>query len=526
MTRNDLPLRFPRLFFERLVAQCHAVLRGAGLMVLLSNPMVAAEESALEWLIGVNNHWNTAVGSVKPSAPVRKIIDAMKGGLFADPENAEAWQERVLGFIGHGLMAEQRVEMFFAPGIGLPVDQMTQEQFARITKLLEDLHGVPGEKILCFIGDENDQWELWTTECLYAYNYGGGLARVQKTDYGWNFPRMMFDGKRAHVEVLRYWDLALSNDTMQDIEEPRDVAIFADLVKLVLQRDIEPAATTTIYATAPKWTDRVLQIQNECRQALTARLVKVLQNDKPMLTTHAGFRCARWGTGFEETTRLLMPFLLHHDFECFISSRPTADMALFYGSHPASDSTVARTIKADRWPAVLTLQVQQITDDNAERIGLNLATRRFAGREGLYEEFVQTTGIPVAPDFDYWSYANPIGRYTAWFIDNQFYAMEIEPSSDTAENLEAVMADLTARYGEFSDQPGEWRKSRYIHEDADGGTMVMYEPSGSKRELKRIYHYSIQMRPLVNAKLATLKAAAEKQATEQKAAAAKKASQF
>lgn len=513
-------------FVQWLASSCHVVLRRVGMVLILSSPLQAADQAPMKWSIGIGGQWSTAVGLIQPAAPVRQIIDSMKGGLFADPEEAEAWQERVLGFIGRGLMADQRVTIFYAPGIGLPANQMTPEQFTRIKQLLEDLHGSPGEKILCFIGDENDQWELWTSECLYAYNHGGGLSRVQKTDYGWNYPRMMFDGEKAHVEVLRYWDLALSNNTMQDIADARDIAIFADIVKLVLQRDIEPAATTTIYATDPKWTDRVLQIQNECRQALTARLVKALQKDKTMLTSHAGFRCARWGTGYDETSRLLMPFLLHRDFQSFISSRPVSDIGLFYASHPASTNTVARTIKADLWPSVLTLQVQQITDQNAERVGLTLATRHFAGSEGAYEEFVQTTGIPLAPDFDYWSYATPVGRYTAWFIDDQFYAMEIEPSEETAGQLDAVMADLTARYGTFTDQPGEWKKSRYLHEDAEGGTLVMYEPSGGKRELKRIYHYSIRMRPMVNAKLAGLRSIAEKQAADRKAAAAKKASQF
>lgn len=526
MIRTFLVVRSSHFFVQRLAASGQAVLRGLAMMLIFSTPLPAADEAPVEWLIGIGNQWSTAVGRIKPAVPVRQIIDSMKGGLFADAEEAEAWQERVLGFIGRGLMAEQHGTVSFAPGIGLPADQMTPEQFTQIKQILEDLHGAPGEKILCFIADENDQWELWTTECLYAYNHGGGLSRVQKTDYGWNYPRMMFDGEKAHVEVLRYWDLALSNDTMQDIAEHRDVAIFADIVKLVLQRDIEPLATTTIYATDPKWTDRVLQIQNECRQALTARLVKALQKNKPMLTTHAGFRCARWGTGFDETSRLLMPFLLHRDFQSFISSRPVSDIGLFYESHPAITNTVARTIKADLWPAVLTLQAQQITGQNTERVGLSLATSQFAGSAGDYEEFVQTTGIPVAPDFDYWSYATPVGRYTAWFIDDQFYAMQIEPSGDTAGHLDDVMADLTARYGEFTDQPGERGKSRYLHEDAEGGTLVMYETSGGKRELKRIYHYSIRMRPMVNAKLAELQVVAQKQAADQRAAAAKKASQF
>jgi hypothetical protein len=54
----------------------------------------------------------------------------------------------------------------------------------------------------------------------------------------------------------------------------------------------------------------------------------------------------------------------------------------------------------------------------------------------------------------------------------------------------------------------------------------MYEPSGGTRELKRIYHYSLKLRPLVNAKLAAVSAEADKKAADEKAATAKKAAQF
>jgi hypothetical protein len=328
------------------------------------------------------------------------------------------------------------------------------------------------------------------------------------------------------LEVLRFWDLALSNDTAEDVKGPKGTEIFINPVKLFLERSIEPKATTTIFVTQAKRSDEILFIQNECRRFLTARIAKALQKDKAILTNHSGFRSAKWGGSFDETSRSLTPFLLHDHSESFISSRLTPDIAMFYGKHLVSTEAVAKTIKADLWPAILKLQVQQITENNAERIGISIATRPFTGRFDMLDEFIATTGIPVAPDFDYWSYATPIARYTAWFIDNQFYAMVIEPSTDTAKHTDAVLADLTNRYGEFIDCPGKFGKSHFIHEDADGGTLVMYEPSGGTRELKRIYHYSLKLRPLVNAKLAAVSAEADKKAADEKAATAKKAAQF
>ena len=485
-----------------------------------------SDARAVEWLAGFNKEWSTAVGQIKPERDALKIIEATKGGLFADPDDAAAWQERVLRLMREGLMTGRRPKVFLAPGIGLPANQMSAEQFAEVTKLLAELKGLPGEKVLAYINDEEEQFELWTTECIYANGYGGGMARVEKTNYGWSYASMMFDGDKKHLEVLRFWDLALSNDTMEEVKGPKGSEVIGQFVKLVLERTIAPKATTTVFAAKPRQTDRVLAIQNECRRFLSARIVRALQKNKTMLTKHTGFRCAKWGGSFADTSRLLMPFLLHDNDGSFIASRLTPDIALLYGNHPATTDAVAKTIKADLWPSVLQLQTQQITQDSAQQLGLQRATSHFAGQPNRLGEFIEITGIPVAPDFDYWSYTTPIGSYTAWFIDDQFYAVEIEPSEDTAKHIDAVMEDLTNRFGSFTDRPGKWGRSHLIHEDADGGTLVMYEPSGNKKNLKRIYHYSLKMRPMVNAKLAAMKADAQKKAADDKAAAAKKASQF
>jgi len=481
---------------------------------------------AVEWLVGFNKEWSTAVGEIKPERDALKVIDAAKGGLFAAPDDAAAWEERVLRLMRDGLMTGRSPKVYLAPGIGLPAKQMSAEQFAEVTKLLAQLKGLPGEKVLAYINETDDQFELWTTECIYANGYGGGMSRVEKTNYGWSYASMMFDGEKQHLEVLRFWDLALSNNTMEEVKGPKGSEVLGQFVKLFLERTIAPKATTTVFATKPHQTDRVLAIQNECRRFLSARIVKTLQKNKTMLTKHNGFRCAKWGGSFTDTSRLLMPFLSHDDGGSFIASRLTPDIALLYGNHLAATEAVGKTIKADRWPSVLQLQTQQVTQDAAEQLGLQRATGHFAGQANLLSEFFEITGIPVAPDFDYWSYTTPAGRYTAWFIDDQFYAVEIEPSEDAAKHMDAVMEDLTNRYGAFTDRPGKWGRSHLIHEDSDGGTLVMYEPSGTKKNLKRIYHYSLKMRPMVSAKMAAVKADAEKKAAQDKAAAAKKASQF
>jgi len=504
-------------------------LRQAVTMLVLSVALLnqsSLADQPTEWLVGFNKEWSTAVGQIKPSPEALKVIEASKSGLFADPDVADAWQERVLDFMKSGLMSGRSAKILLAPGIGLPANQMSAEQFGQVTKMLAELKGLPGEKILAFIADDDDQWELWTSECIYANNYGGGMSRIEKTSYGWSYPYMMFDGERKHLEVLRFWDLALSNDTAEDVKGPKGTEIFIHPVKLILERTIEPKATTTIFSTELKRTDKILLMQNECRRFLSARIARALQKDKSMLTNHSGFRFVKWGASFDDTAKSLTPFLLHDHSEPFISSRLTPDIAMIYGKHLASTEAVAKTIKADLWPSLFKLQAQQITENNAERIGISIATRPFTGRFDMLDEFMATTGIPVAPDFDYWSYATPIGRYTAWFIDNQFYAMVIEPSTDTAKHTEAVMADLTSRYGKFTDRPGKFGKSHFIHEDTDGGTLVMYEPRGAMRELKRIYHYSLKLRPMVNAKLAAVNAEADKKAAAEKAATAKKASQF
>jgi hypothetical protein len=123
---------------------------------------------------------------------------------------------------------------------------MNDGQFQEATKILADLKGLPGEKILAFVADVSEQWELWTTECIYANGYGGGMTRVEKTSYGWSFPDLMFDGEKKHLEVLRFWDLALSNDTAEAVKGPKGTEIIGSFVKLVLNRSIEPKATTTI----------------------------------------------------------------------------------------------------------------------------------------------------------------------------------------------------------------------------------------------------------------------------------------
>lgn len=506
----------------------HLLIAHAWIGLMLLGSCGARDGERVEWVIGFNQHGATAIGKIEPSARVMQVIEAAKRGAFADSEDAAAWQERVLGFMNDGLMTGRSSQVLFAPGIGLPANQMNAEQFTEVMKLLAQIKEIEEEKILAFVTSGDGEWELWTTEAIYAHGFGGGMSRVQKTSYGWNFPTLMFDGEKEHLEVLRFWDLALSNDTMQEMERPKEMgpAIGMQIVKLVIDRTIEPKAVTTLFATEPKRTDHVLFIQNECRRFMSSRVVRALQKDKPMLTNHSGFRCAKWGSNFNETCHLLMPFLLHDDEQPFVSSRPTPDVASLYSSHSVSTSSVAKTIDAALWPSVLELQVQQITQDPTTQFGIIQATRSFGGRAGLLEEFIQTTGIPVAPDFDYWSYATPLGRYTAWFIDDQFYGIEIEPSTDAAKHLEEVMADLNRRYGEFTDQPGPWGKSRYIHEDESGGTVVMYEPSGNKKELKRIYHYSLKMRPMVNAKLSMLKTEAARKLNEEKAATMKKASQF
>lgn len=495
-------------------------------VLMLGSIGVAQGGEPVEWLIGFDRDWSSAVGAIKPSDEIMKIIDAAKSGAFVEPEEATAWQERVLDFMGGGLMAG-RATILLAPGIGLPAQQMKAEQFTDASKMLDSFKTVPDEKLFAVVNvDDENVWEMWTSDAIYLHGYGGGLSRVQKTNYGWNYPSMMFDGEKEGLEVLRYWDLALSNDKMEDVERPKGLPPYFNIVKLVLDRSIEPKAITTIFATNHKHTDKMLLIQNQCRRMLTARISRALQKGKTMLADHSGFRCAKWGENYDETCRLLTPFLLHDSRENFTCSRLTPDIATFYSNHLASTKTVAKTIDAALWPSVLTLQSQQIAEDNAGRIGVSIGTHSFGGGARQLPEFMAITGIPVAPDFDFWSYANAAGRYTAWFIDGKFYAMEIEPSNDAAKHCDEVMADLTRRYGEFVDQPGKWGKSLYRHEDAEGGTIVRYEPSGGKREVKMIYHYSLKMRPMVIAKLAALADAADKKADEAKAATAKKASQF
>lgn len=494
-----------------------------GILATLS----ALRADAVDWLVGANQEWSTAVGQISPIPEALEIIEATKAGLFVEPDDAGVWQERVLGFMNRGLMSGRTGFVFLAPGIDFPAYQMSKQLFDHLAEMLAELGGLPGERILAYItGDYANQFELWTTEAIYAQGYGGGIGRVEKMDTGFLFSNLTFDGDTNHLKVIRFWDLALSNDTAEDVKRPQGSEISLHIVKLFLERTIEPKAATTIFATDVMQTDHLLFIQNECRRFLSTRIAKTLQKDKPMVTNHSGFRCAKWGTSFEETSKLLMPFLLHDSEEPFVASRLTSDMAILYRKHLGATDGVANTIQADLWPSIFELRDREVTKDRIERIGITRATRHFAGQGRKLADFVETTGIPVAPNFDYWSYIAPFGTYTAWFIDDQFYAVEIVPSRDTAENIEAVMAELTKRYGDFIDRPGEIGKSHYVHEDADGGILVLYEPNAKTNELKRIYHYSLKLRPMVHAKLAKIQADAQSDTEAAEAAKAGKAPQF
>jgi hypothetical protein len=69
------------------------------------------------------------------------------------------------------------------------------------------------------------------------------------------------------------------------------------------------------------------------------------------------------------------------------------------------------------------------------------------------------------------------------------------------------MADLSQRYGEFTDRPKKNGSGTLIHEDAHGGTLVLYISRGSKPSISRIYHYSLDQRSSVKKKMDALTAA-------------------
>ena len=518
---------------------------------------------------GFQEGWPSAVGKIKPSPEVVKIIEESKGGLFAEADEAEAWQESILGFLElktlwTGLMGNTTIytgalnargqatignqtrtfvrqqALLFGPGIGEPARRLSNTQLAEVNLLLAELGGLSGEKILAYIPDLEGRFELWTTECIYAKGYGGGLSyfNARNGESGSRDGKMSFSDEGSRIKVLRFWDLALSNDTMVEIDS------FGINRKIRLERTIEPKTTTTVFLEENYVAD-LLFLQNLCRQTLKKRIVNALQKDRQMVENHSGFRCVKWGSSFVETSLLLMPFLQHDPTlernkragpnEFFITSRLTPDAALLYEKHPVYPDAVASTIRSGLWPDVLRLSSSSITQNVAEQKGIEIATRAFAGQPEGLRKFITTTGIPVAPDFDYWSYSASAGRYTAWFIDDQFYAMEIEPNAeydqdrDTSSHANRVMENLTNRYGVFRNQKVRDGESHFIHEDEEGGTLVIYEPKAYKpnpKRIERIYHYSLKMRSMVYAKMEAMKDEDERKAAAEKAAKARKASQF
>lgn len=96
---------------------------------------------------------------------------------------------------------------------------MSREAFVEAEGALREEGAKAGERIVGLIlGDETA--EVWTTEAIYASGHGGGMSRVQKTDYGWQFPYAMLGGEKAPVQVLHFWDFALANTTCESVKAP------------------------------------------------------------------------------------------------------------------------------------------------------------------------------------------------------------------------------------------------------------------------------------------------------------------
>ncbi len=470
------------------------------------------ETLATDWIIGFNQAWNTAVGQIRPSKEALGIIDSSKSGPFVDAEDSPLWQERVLKMMGHGLLADRGSNVLFAPGIGVPAQSMSEQQFADVNQILSKAKAPKNGKVLACISDGDNQFEIWTTEGIHAFGYGGGLSRIEKTNFGWRSRSLMFEDKTNEMVTLRFWDLALSNDSIEQIDGPKGAEMLGTFVRLELERTIAPKAKTTFIAVEPtqslrsKNTDRVLLIQKECRQFLGRRIMQALNKKAKMVKGHSGFRSAKWGSSFADASQALLPFLQHDGNQVFIATRVTSDLETLYGKHLSQD-VVANPIKADRWKALLELQSHQVGTSNIDSMGIEKATSHFSGHPNRLSEFVAETGIPLAPDLDYWSYDTPQGRYTAWFVDNQFYAVQIEPSIQSASLFTEVMDDLSQRYGGFTDRPQKNGSGSLIHEDTHGGTLVLYTSRGSKPSISRIYHYSLDQRSSVKKKMDALTAA-------------------
>lgn len=476
-----------------------AILTGLALLHQITAP-------ATDWIVGFNQQWNTAIGEIRPSKEGMGIIDSLKNGLFADPEDSQLWQEKLLNLMGHGLLTPREAKVLFAPGIGVPAQSMSEQQFADVNQILTRAKAPKGEKVLACMTEDDDRFEIWTTEGIYAHGYGGGLDGVEKTNFGWRYRSLMLDGSSNSIELLKFWDLALSNDSIEQIDGPKGAQMLGTFVRLNVERTIPPKAKLTFFAVEPaqshraKHTDRVLLIQKECRQFLAKRITQALDKKAKPVKGHSGFRSAKWGCSFDEASRALTPMLRHDANQPFITSRSTPDIEILYGNH-ISRELIANSIKADRWKALLQLQSQQVATSPVDLMGIDRATAHFAGQPNRLAGFVAETGIPLAPDFDYWSYDTPQGRYTAWFIDNHFYTIQIEPSVQAASLFAEVMADLSQRYGTFTDRPQKNGSGSLIHEDTHGGTLVIYESKGAKKTITRIYHYSLDQRPAVKKKM-------------------------
>jgi hypothetical protein len=471
---------------------------------------------ATDWIIGFNQQWNTAVGEVRPSKEGLGIVDSMKNGLFADPEDSLLWQAKLLNLMGQGLLPDRQSTVRFAPGISVPAQSMSEREFADVNQILTKAKASKGEKVLACITEDDDRFEIWTTEGIYANGYGGGLAGVEKTNFGWRYRPLMLDGTPNSMETIKFWDLALSNDSIEQIDGPQGAQMLGTFVRLDLERTIPPKAKVTFIAVEPahshraKHTDRILLIQKECRQFLARRITQALDKKAKTVKGHSGFRSAKWGCSFEDASRALTPLLRHDADQPFLTSRATADIGILYGNH-ISRELIANPVKADRWKALLELQSQQVATSPIDLMGIERATAHFAGQPNRLSGFVAETGIPLAPDLDYWSYDTPQGRYTAWFIDNRFYAVQIEPSAQAAPLFAEVMDNLSKRYGTFTDRPQKNGSGSLIHEDTHGGTLVIYTSKGSTPSISRIYHYSLEQRPSVKKKMESLAAESLKQ---------------
>jgi hypothetical protein len=477
----------------------------------------------------------TFVGTIDPSPDVLKIIDSLKDGRFSSDDTLQVWRGTIYQLcVEFSLIDRLKNHPILLPqGIGEPSRQMNGPQIEFANKVLALSKSNVHEEIiaLCLAGK---LWELWTTEGIYI---GGLSAGIQKAS---NFEaneknRLLFDNPEAEFKKVRFWDLALSNDSCKTIDVPtKDKTNRVN--KFSFRREIEPPTTTAVFApwiNGPGEIDpestlvNLFAIQSSCRRFLCERIAQILQDSRVTLKDHSGFRAAKWGLGFDDTCRLLTPFLWNQG-KRFISSRPSSDVKMMFKSHPLR-SELGVTIDSLLWNSLFLFAPRQIAKNSYE---LGCIETVMGGLSRT--KSIGGTGIPIAPNLDYWSFETRDGVYTAWFVDDRFYAIEIRPnllteapvfneslgatradigrshpSEDRSEleraKSDEIMSELTDRYGKFADQPDQ---SRYIHEDKDGGTMVVYRNVNAGNQplkiISSIYHYSLGMRPHVNAKLESL----------------------